>query len=263
MIYLCNASSPPIKQAMREGHVGMLTTPREGKSPAEIPVWAADNGCYGVGYPGDIGYLNWLLRHRKHAERCLWATAPDVVGDAAATLKRSKPMLPLIRALGYRAAFIAQNGLDLRRIPWDNFDALFIGGAAECRPCKYIRPVGMATVIKRCPICGRQFSEWKLGEEAAAAVVEAKARGKAVHMGRVNSGKRLIYAATLGCSSSDGTFLTRAPDTNLKRMYGWLERLHGDDAPKQIDNSVIGPLRTLLSSLVESSGRAPGDRSEQ
>jgi hypothetical protein len=228
MIYLGNASSPAIRQAMLDGHFGMLTTPREGRNPASFPIWAADNGCYGKGYPGDVGYLNWLVRHKPHADRCLWATAPDVVGDAAATLKRSKPLMPIIRAIGYRVAFIAQNGIDLRRVPWEDFDALFIGGAAECRPCRYIRPPGMAKIIKRCPICSGRFSEWKLGPEAAAAAVEARARGKAVHMGRVNSAKRILYAASLGCATADGTFLTFGQDTNIERAYVWLDHLNGN-----------------------------------
>ncbi len=35
----------------------------------------------------------------------------------------------------------------------------------------------------------------------------AKRRGKWVHMGRVNSHRRLRYAATIGCDSADGTVL--------------------------------------------------------
>ncbi|MGH3863561.1 hypothetical protein, partial [Actinokineospora sp.] len=46
-------------------------------------------------------------------------------------------------------------------------------------------------------------------------------RGKRVHMGRVNSGRRWTYAEHLGCHSADGTFLAFAPDTNLQRLRGW------------------------------------------
>lgn len=36
--------------------------------------------------------------------------------------------LPRIRALGFPAAIVAQNGLEYLDVPWDTFDVLFIGG---------------------------------------------------------------------------------------------------------------------------------------
>lgn len=53
------------------------------------------------------------------------------VGDAAATLTRSAPMLPRIRALGYPAALVAQDGLEHLAVPWDAFDVLFLGGTTD------------------------------------------------------------------------------------------------------------------------------------
>jgi hypothetical protein len=50
----------------------------------------------------------------------------------------------------------------------------------------------------------------------------AKAHGKHVHMGRVNSERRFKYAASIGCDSCDGTFLTYGPDVNLPRLMAWL-----------------------------------------
>lgn len=43
-----------------------------------------------------------------------------------------------------------------------------------------------------------------------------------VHMGRVNSKKRLDTARAMGCDSVDGTYLTFGPDTNLPRLLSWL-----------------------------------------
>lgn len=120
----------------------------------------------------------------------MFATAPDVVGDAVATLERSRPWLPQIRALGYRAAFVSQDGLTPGTAPWDEFDVLFIGGS----------------------------DEWKLGLSGRLIAVEAKQRGKWLHMGRVNSARRLQYATWIGCDSADGTFLTFGPDVNLPKM---------------------------------------------
>jgi hypothetical protein len=193
LLYLANASSPKVREAMRTGEIGMICTPAEGRSPADAKIWAADNGCFGKGYPGDDAWLAWLRQHAAHADRCLFATAPDVVADAAATLARSAPWLPVIRALGYVAALVAQDGLEDLTIPWDDFDVLFIGGSTE----------------------------WKLSATAALIAAEAKRRGKKVHMGRVNSARRWAYAEMVGCDSADGTFLAFGPDTNLPRLRAW------------------------------------------
>lgn len=193
MLYLGNASSPAVRDAIRAGEIGMMCTPAEGRSPVLAAAWAADNGCFGTGYPGDFAWRYWLRRHRAHVRRCLWATAPDVVGDAAATLRRSRPHFDAIRALGYRAALVAQDGLNAIGTPWDEFDTLFLGGTTS----------------------------WKLGPRAAELVHEALRRGKTVHMGRVNSQKRWDYARSLGCSSADGTCLAFAPDANLRRVLSW------------------------------------------
>jgi hypothetical protein len=198
MIYLANASSPAVRAAMlTDPALGQMCTPNEGRHPLPGVTWAADNGCFSVNYVGDPRWMAWLARHAPHADRCLFATAPDVVGDAAATLIRSAPHLPMIRALGYRAALVAQDGLEHLPVPWDTLDVLFIGGTVT----------------------------WKLSPAAAGLVATARRRGKTVHMGRVNSSKRLTYAALLGCGSADGTFLAFGPNTNLPRLSRWLRAL--------------------------------------
>ena len=73
-------------------------------------------------------------------------------------------------------------------------------------------------------------TDWKLGPAARALTAEAKRRGKRVHMGRVNSLKRLRYADAIGCDSADGTCLTYAPDANLPRLLAWLRDVN-DQAP--------------------------------
>ena len=52
---------------------------------------------------------------------------------------------------------------------------------------------------------------------------EAKRRGKWVHMGRVNSGRRKAIADLFECDTVDGTFMTFGPDKNLRRLLGWSE----------------------------------------
>lgn len=193
MLYLANPTSPKVREAMRNGLVGMMCTPAQGNRLEPGVTWAADNGCFGKGYPGDEAWMKWLHRMSANVEHCLFATAPDVIGDAAATLKRSAPWLPLIRALGYPAALVAQDGLEHLDVPWGAFDVLFIGGSTE----------------------------WKLSAAARALVAEAKARGKKVHMGRVNSRRRWSYAEYLGCDWCDGTFMVFDRENGLERMTRW------------------------------------------
>lgn len=195
MRYIGNPSSEPIRAKMRAGVIDMIATPAQRMRIPDGAAWCADNGCFGSGYPGDELWLAWLGRFTPdEISRCMFATAPDVVGDAAATLERSAPWLPKIRALGYRAALVAQDGLEDLAVPWDDFDVLFIGGSTE----------------------------WKLGPHARELVAEAKRRSKWVHMGRVNSGRRFRYAETIGCDSVDGTLFAIAVDDGLRRVLDWL-----------------------------------------
>lgn len=193
MRYFANPSTRTVRDAMTAGLLDCIATPAQGnRIPAGV-TWCADNGCYGSGYPGDDAWWAWLSQHPDLA-RCAFAVAPDVVADAAATLDRSAPWLPMIRGLGVPAAFVAQDGLEILDVPWDAFDVLFVGGSTE----------------------------WKLGPNVPTLVAEAKRRGKRAHLGRVNSLKRLRYADRIGCDSADGTKIAHGPDYNLPIVLGWL-----------------------------------------
>jgi hypothetical protein len=181
---------------MSAGELDCIVTPKQRRPIPEGAWFCADNGAFGKGYPGDDAWWAWLAR--LPTERCRFAVAPDVVADAAATLKRSLPWLPRIRSLGMPAAFVAQDGAETVGLPWDEFDVLFIGGSTG----------------------------WKLGPHAAEIVAEAKSRGKSVHMGRVNSARRLRYASHIGCDSADGTYLIFGPDKNLPKLLGWLAEVN-------------------------------------
>ncbi|MFJ5103220.1 hypothetical protein [Streptomyces sp. NPDC088554] len=202
MLYLTTPSGAKVRAAMAAGLLGWMQTPAQGNILPPGQAWGADNGCFGRGYPGDEGYLSFLSAHGDRARDCLFATAPDVVGDAAKTMTRSLPFLPEIRRRGYPAALVAQNGLEALTVPWDDFDVLFIGGDTE----------------------------WKLGEHARALTSEACRRGKWVHMGRVNSLKRLRYAQSIGCRSADGTYVAFGPDVNLPKCLEWVRRVN-EEAP--------------------------------
>jgi len=161
-------------------------------------IWAADSGCFAAPEKFDpLTYLGFLADRQYATDRCLFVTMPDVVGDAAATLARVRQWPKVIRALGYKPALVAQDGLEFLPVPWDDFDVLFIGGTTT----------------------------WKLGEHATRLIREAKQRGLWVHVGRVNSLKRLRHAEWQGADSADGTFAAFGPDVNIPRMRQWLRAM--------------------------------------
>lgn len=158
-------------------------------------LWAADNGCFTNPNLNVEDFMKWLEQMKKFQETCLFAVAPDVVGDAEATRERALPVLPLIRQLGYEAAFVAQDGMENLSMPWHEFDCLFIGGSTE----------------------------WKCSDESFYLIREAVKRGKWVHVGRVNSMRRILWARFAGAHSCDGTTIAFAPDKRMKDVEKWLD----------------------------------------
>src|SRR5690349_19911156 len=118
----------------RGGDVGYLAVPKNWSDPDVLAAGgmleprrhAFDNGCFnGL----DIGaFMRMLYIFRRYAAGALFASVPDVVGDAAETLRLWKFWAPVVRAAGYQPAFVAQNGLTHERVPWGEFSTLFIGG---------------------------------------------------------------------------------------------------------------------------------------
>jgi hypothetical protein len=198
-MYFATPSTAQIRAFMRQGMLGMIDTPAQGNLLPKDIQWAADNGKFGSGWPGLAAWHAFLAARSHAAGRCWFAVAPDVPFDAKATLAESLPLMDGIRALGYPAALAAQNGLEDLTVPWDTFDVLFLGGDTA----------------------------WKLGPAAKDLAEQAKALGKRVHMGRVNSLRRLEYARYIGCDSADGTYLAFGPDENLPKLLGWLRKANG------------------------------------
>lgn len=209
MIYLSGCLR---REILGQPNLGLMLTPNmHNRLRHKHTWWGADTGCFSEKQPFSLDvYLDWLVRLQPYRQRCLFATAPDVArredgtlgGDPIATWKRSKHVLPVIRALGFPAALVAQNGIEATSIQWDAFDVLFIGGDTE----------------------------WKLGEAARQVVAEAKGRGKWVHLGRVNSERRLRYAMSIGCDSADGTYIAFKPNENMRTVRRWMRDLEDQAA---------------------------------
>jgi hypothetical protein len=172
-------------------NLGRLVTPRHFCSLQEHGgwPWAADNDCFQRLDPAAyLGMLDALVGAPGH---CLFVTVPDVVGSAHATAELFEVWWRALARRGLPAALLAQDDLEhLDRwlsMAWARIDALFIGGSTE----------------------------WKLGPSAEALLAEARHRGRWVHMGRVNSARRIRYAASIGCDSVDGSKWVRWRDAYL------------------------------------------------
>lgn len=152
-----------------------------------------DNGAFS-GF--DEGAFVRMLERFAGVPGCLFVTAPDVVGDAAATLERWPFWSRLLRGLNLTPAFVAQDGLTADRVPV-NIGALFIGGTTDYKESRETRA-----------LCGY-----------------AKAKGLWVHWGRVNSKRRYELAAKAGADSVDGTSINIAPDINGPKYDQWADEI--------------------------------------
>lgn len=174
----------------------MMTPERGDRLPAH-GYFAIDNGCFA--HPESFNwakyqrYIDRLLA--ADGERCLFMTSPDVPFDADGTLARFKQYGERVKATGAPVAVVTQDGMQTEDLPWNDIDALFIGGSTE----------------------------WKTGQESAVLAHEAHRRGLWVHMGRVNSQRRFIAARTMGCDSVDGTFLKYGPSRNWPHLLSWMD----------------------------------------
>jgi hypothetical protein len=158
--------------------VGQLLTPltrytlRDPSRP-----WAIDNGGFS-GLEIDA-FLSLLKREEHHRERCLFVTAPDIVGSARRTLEVFERWKD--RLTGWRLALVCQDGQESLPLPWDDIAAVFIGGTTN----------------------------WKGSDHAVHIVKAAKALDKWVHVGRVNGPARFQHFEEIGADSIDGSGIAR------------------------------------------------------
>lgn len=184
MMVLVHAS-PTTLERHRHPHLGVLMSPRRVYG-AELAgwTWAADNDAFSK---WNAGRFRTMLTKIKGRPGCRFVTLPDIVGDADATLKLFETWYDEVKATGQPVALVAQDGLTPQRVPWRHIDALFIGGSTE----------------------------FKMGPVAYDLALIARAKGLWVHMGRVNSLRRIQYAKAIGCDSMDGTSVSWFRDTYL------------------------------------------------
>ena len=125
-----------------------------------------------------------MLDAITYVSGCLFVSCPDVVADARATLRLFEQWRPALqylwatvneddvdpgRPVHQPIALVAQDGQERLPVPWEHLQALFVGGSTQ----------------------------WKLGPHAAALIREAKRRDKWVHVGRVNTLRRIAWFKAL------------------------------------------------------------------
>lgn len=167
--------------------VEQLLTPLTRFKPQQPEaMFAIDNGAFAR---FDRNAFESLLERefdRRHL--CRFVAVPDVVGSARRTLECFDHWYDRISQ--WPLALVAQDGQEDLPIQWGLIEAVFIGGTTD----------------------------WKLSRHAASVIKAAKAIGKWVHVGRVNTPSRFEYFEDLGADSIDGTGLSR---------YSWMrERIY-------------------------------------
>lgn len=187
--------------------VGCLSVPAEGNAfPTDPAVaWACDNGAFkGLDVPK---WLRFLSRLVVHPVKPLWVACPDVVGDAAETMRRYLVWSPVLRELGLPVALVLQDGCDQTehrdriRASYPDLAAVFVGGTTA----------------------------FKLSAETYRLTREAHDAGLLVHFGRVNSLRRIRDIATAArsglcwCDTIDGGSATRWGDTNIPKLVRFIE----------------------------------------
>jgi hypothetical protein len=209
MLYLtgCIPAKPELQQQLLDNNIGALLTPFSQRStPSADWPWAADNGCFAERW-NEKTWQTWL-ETKEQPQSALFATVPDVVGDHAGTRKRWDEYAPTVIKAGYKPAFVLQDGVIVNEIPFDTMGALFIGGTTE----------------------------FKLSNTAREIVAMCKEKKIWVHMGRVNSLRRMELAMAWGCDSVDGTFLAFGPDINTPKLIKMVVCVH---QPKLFDGVYI------------------------
>jgi hypothetical protein len=197
--------------ADRPDRLGVLALPAAGNRLPDPPMpFGADNGCFkGLAAPA---FLRLLAALTAHPHKPLWVCCPDVVADAGATWSQYLVWSPVIRALELPLALVLQDGQETFKwrcyleSHWHELAAVFVGGSTG----------------------------WKVSDAAVELCREAKARGKLVHVGRVNSLRRIVYFARrardagFAVDTFDGGSFSRWGDVNIPKAIRWIDRALAD-----------------------------------
>lgn len=172
----------PLEECARElgVEVGQFFSPQTFRRPQDPEMqFGIDNGAFGR-FDAAL-FLRLVKREQARKRLCRFVAVPDVVGDARRTIEVFHHWCKKPELAGWPLALVVQNGQEHLDIPWELIDAIFVGGDTK----------------------------WKEGPGAAGCIKAAKAIGKWVHVGRVNTPARFEHFEAMGADSIDGTGLAR------------------------------------------------------
>lgn len=170
------------------GSVGVLISPSYMRK-VPIDPWmpfVLDNGAFIAWRDNQLwdenSWLEMLTYIRQLRKQPLWVVVPDVVANRVKTIENWTKYYPVIKRLGWRAAFAVQDGMTIGDVPI-NADVVFVGGSDKWK-------------FRNLPIFTQHF--------------------KHVHCARVNSQDKIEACERLGCESVDGTGWFREPSNDKK-----------------------------------------------
>jgi hypothetical protein len=186
-----SASIPSLKTIQTQiPNVGMLFQP----TTLRIPrcVYACDNGVYAAWTKERVwdqkmhtDYLN-MLNRLPCDNPPKWVLLPDAVADWPRTRELASIYLPILRQRGYLVALALQDGCCFEEVLEISPDWVFVAGSTQWKEANIL------------PIC--EFF---------------KPRGIRVHVGRVNTKRRLVLCQSSGVDSVDGTTLNKFRNISL------------------------------------------------
>jgi hypothetical protein len=192
--YLAATSSSLIGH---HANLGIMIGPRQGgvRPLQEGRVFGVDNDAFHGKFEPEA-FAQHLGRLLPFAETCLFVAMPDFIDDPESTTALFRCYAPgFVERYPLPLALVAQTGA----VPQDlvGADVLFLAGR----------------------------DEWRMGPGGDDLILAAKEEyGIPVHVGRVNSERRLLHFAARGVESVDGTYLSyRGLDLGLEEIGGWLD----------------------------------------
>jgi len=139
-----------------------------------VKPYGLDNGCF-----AKFEEKTWRrMLNDARTNRPAFVCLPDIVGSAARTAELFDIFFNCTK--GLPRALVLQDGINEQRIPWNDIEAVFIGGT----------------------------DKFKISTECLHACKTAKMLGKWIHVGRVNTPDRLSQWMELG-DSIDGSGISK------------------------------------------------------
>lgn len=197
-VYLDTSEDIIVAAAELDLPCGQLLTPLTRFTNRSTEDFAIDNGAFaGLDV---VAFRSLLVRELPNRAGCRFVVVPDVPFSMRRTLELFHRWRRELA--GWPLALAIQNGVDDFDLPWEQLDAVFIGGD----------------------------DTFKTSRHALAVVKAAKALGKWVHVGRVNTPDRFRWCEENGVDSLDGSGISRYSHMRLA-LSGKDQRPLFEEAP--------------------------------